>query len=163
MRQEVAVFAGGCFWCTQKVFDKIDGVLETKVGYTGGFIKSPSYDQVCHATTGHVEAVQVVFDKEKVSYEKLLKIFWKSIDPLNTKGKFCDVGSQYMPVIFYKNEMQRKRALDSKFVKEKKLGEVSVKIVELKEFYPAEEHHQKYYLKNQIQYEKYEKGSGRKT
>lgn len=163
LKQEVACFAGGCFWCTQKVFDHIDGVIETKVGYTGGHIKHPSYEKVCQGTTGHVEAVQVVFDSDKVSYERLLIAYWKSIEPTNAKGQFCDVGSQYMPIIFYNSQQQRKKAYESKLELEKEFGEVSVKILEAKEFFSAEDQHQKYYLKNKMQYIRYEKGSGRKS
>lgn len=163
MKQEVAIFAGGCFWCTQKVFDGIDGVLETKAGYTGGDVKHPTYEAVCSGDTGHVEAVKVVFDADKVPYERLLEVFWKSIDPKNSEGQFCDKGSQYMAIIFYENESQEKKALQSKNNIEKMLGKVFVEIKPSKEFFEAEDYHQKYYQKNSLKYEFYEKGSGRKS
>jgi methionine-S-sulfoxide reductase len=108
VNKKTAIFAGGCFWCTQKAFDHIKGVLKTRVGYTGGKVKNPTYEEVCSGTTGHVEALEIIYDSDIVSYEKLLHVFWESIDPKNFKGQYCDIGTQYMPVIFYKDEYQKK-------------------------------------------------------
>lgn len=159
--KESAIFALGCFWCAQKSFDSIHGVLHTEVGYTGGDFDSPSYEDVCSGKTGHVEAINVIYDPTVVSFEKLLGIFWENIDPKNFKGQYCDIGSQYMPIIFYKNTHQKSQAESSKQNKEKTLGQVSVKVLPANIFFPAEENHQKFYKKNQKRYEIYEKGRNR--
>jgi len=159
---EHAAFAGGCFWCVQHAFDDIDGVLSTQVGYTGGTVKSPTYEQVCSGTTGHFEAIQITFDPSKISYKKLLDIYWHNIDPTKTDGQFCDIGSQYRPAIFYHDESQKKIAEESK--KELlKTKNIVVEILPAQPFYPAEDYHQKYYQKSPFRYELYDLGSGRKN
>jgi len=165
-KYEKATFAGGCFWCIEPAFDKLNGVVETIAGYTGGSVKNPTYEQVSTGTTGHAEAVEIIYDPEVVSYEKLLEVFWLNIDPTDSGGQFADRGSQYRPEIFYHSEAQRQAAEASK----KKLGEsgkfkdpVVVAITEATEFYPAEEYHQSYYKKNEIKYKMYKYGSGRQS
>ncbi len=165
-KYEKATFAGGCFWCIEPPFDKLDGVIDTIAGYTGGNVKNPTYEQVSTGTTGHAEAVEIIYDPEVVSYEKLLEVFWLNIDPTDAGGQFADRGSQYRPEIFYHSEAQRKAAEASK----KKLDEsgkfgnpVVVAITEAAEFYPAEEYHQSYYKKNELRYKMYKYGSGRQS
>lgn len=161
MKKE-AIFAGGCFWCLQAEFDETSGVLETFVGYTGGQRPNPSYEKVCLGITGHVEAIFVVFDDQKTSYETLLHVFWKGIDPTRKDGQFCDVGSQYQPVIFYLDKEQEILAKESKKKLEKRFGKVLVEILPAKEFFKAEEYHQKFYKKDPVRYQGYKKASGRK-
>jgi len=161
---EKATFAGGCFWCMQPPFDHVPGVVETTVGYTGGHKDNPTYEEVSSGETGHAESVEVVFDPAKVSYAKLLDTFWKSIDPTQTEGQFVDEGSQYRTVIFYHNEEQKRQALASKEALAKS-GHFDHPIVTLivpaTKFWPAEEYHQKYYLKSKLHYKMYRAGSGR--
>ena len=160
----VATFAGGCFWCMEQPFDKIDGVLATTSGYTGGTKQNPTYEQVSSGTTGHAEAVQVLFDPKKVSYEKLLDVFWHNIDPTVTDRQFCDVGNQYRTAIFVHDEKQRAAAEASKAALEKSRPfkePIVTPIVSATEFWPAEEYHQNYYLKNPIRYSYYRTGCGR--
>ena len=165
-KYETATFAGGCFWCIEPPFDKMDGVVDTIAGYTGGNVKNPTYQQVSTGRTGHAEAVEIIYDPEVVSYDKLLEVFWLNIDPTDSGGQFADRGSQYRPEIFYHSEAQRKAAEASK----KKLDEsgkfgnpVVVAITEATEFYPAEEYHQSYYKKNELKYKMYKYGSGRQS
>ncbi|MFW6244650.1 MAG: peptide-methionine (S)-S-oxide reductase MsrA [Fibrobacterota bacterium] len=162
--QEVATFAGGCFWCLQGPFEKTEGVKNVTVGYTGGHVVNPSYEQVSTGRTGHREAVQVLFDPGKVSYETLLEIFWRQIDPTDPGGQFADRGEQYMTAVYYHDEDQKKKALESK----EKLNAsgrfsapVATDILPAAPFYAAEDYHQKYYLKNQEAYRRYKVGSGR--
>ncbi len=153
MVHDKAIFAGGCFWCMQPPFDKTDGVILTTVGYTGGTIENPTYEQVTGGSTGHYEAIEIVYDDKKVSYEQLLDIFWKNIDPLNAQGQFCDLGSQYHSAIFYVTPEQKEAAEKSKKALEEKLQRTfETKILPKAEFYAAEEYHQKYYLKNPVRY-----------
>ena len=161
---KTAVFAGGCFWCTEADFEKVDGVIDAISGYTGGHVKNPTYKQVSHGGTGHVEAVKVIYDPKKVSYEKLLDAFWREMDPTDAGGQFVDRGDQYRSVIFYADEHQHKLAEASK----KKLAASGIfdkpivtEILPLGAFYPAEEYHQNYYKKNPIRYHWYRAGSGR--
>ncbi|HSX03353.1 MAG TPA: peptide-methionine (S)-S-oxide reductase MsrA [Rhabdochlamydiaceae bacterium] len=156
---ETATFAGGCFWCTQSDFDKLPGVISTTVGYTGGKKIYPTYDEVSSGRTGHVEATQVIFDPKKISYEKLLEVYWHSIEPTRNDGQFCDIGSQYRPVIFYHSEEQRVLAEKSKNAL--KMKPVKVDILPAETFYSAEEYHQKYYKKKPSEYEFYRSHSGR--
>ena len=157
-----ATFAGGCFWCMEPPYDKLPGVLKTTVGYTGGHTKNPSYEEVSAGGTGHAESVEIVFDPSKVSYEKLLDIFWHNVDPLARDRQFCDVGSQYRTAIFYHDEAQRKAAEASKAAIEKAKGwKVQTQIVAATTFYPAEEYHQDYHDKNPIRYKYYRFGCGR--
>ena len=161
---EVATFAGGCFWCMQPPFDKTKGVVSTVVGYTGGKEKDPTYQQVSSSRTGHRESIQVKYDPAKVSYEQLLEIFWHSIDPTQANGQFADIGSQYRTAIFYHSEEQKRLAEESKqklAASGKFSKPIAVEILPAGPFYPAEEYHQKYYLKNPDDYHRYAVGSGR--
>ena len=160
----LATFAGGCFWCMEAPFDKLDGVISTTSGYTGGEKADPSYKEVSAGITGHTEAVQIVFDPSKVSYKKLLEVFWRNIDPTVRNRQFCDVGSQYRSGVFYHSEEQKRLAEASKEAIEKsdKLpGPIVTEITEAATFYPAEEYHQDYYKKNPIRYKYYRSGCGR--
>ena len=159
-----ATFAGGCFWCMEPPFDKLDGVLSTTSGYTGGHLDNPSYEQVSSGRTGHTEAVEIVYDPAKVSYEKLLEVFWVNIDPTDAKGQFCDRGSQYRSGIFYNSEEQRQLAEASK----KKIDAsgrlpktVVTEVTEATTFYRAEEYHQDYYQRHEFRYKLYRRGCGR--
>lgn len=159
-----ATFAGGCFWCMEPPFDKIPGVLSTTSGYAGGKVVNPSYEQVSAGVTGHAEVVQVVFDPEKVSFEKLLGVFWANIDPFDGGGQFCDRGTQYRTAIFYEDEAQKRAAQASKDAIEemaKLPGSVVTEITPLDAFYPAEDYHQDYYKKNVSHYQRYRTGCGR--
>lgn len=161
---ETATFAGGCFWCVEHAFDEVDGVMSTTSGYTGGHKKDPTYKQVSAGGTGHTEAVQVVYDPTKVSYEELLKIFWRNIDPTTPNRQFCDAGSQYRSAIFYHDETQKRLAKESKQKLEKSKPFKEPIVTELtmaSEFYVAEEYHQDYHLKNPIRYKIYRYGCGR--
>jgi peptide-methionine (S)-S-oxide reductase len=160
----VATFAGGCFWCMEQPFDKLDGVLATTSGYTGGTKQNPTYEEVSSGTTGHAEAVQVLYDPKKVSYEKLLDVFWHNIDPTVANRQFCDVGNQYRTAIFVHNDAQRAAAEASKAALEKSKPfkePIVTPIVAATEFWPAEEYHQNYYQKNPIRYSYYRTGCGR--
>ena len=153
-----ATFAGGCFWCMEAPFDKIKGVISTTSGYTGGHTKNPTYEEVSHGGTGHAEAVQIVYDPNKVSYAKLLGVFWHNVDPTNAHGQFCDNGDQYRSEIFYHNEAQHRQAVSSEQELEKHkpfAGAIVTKIVPATTFYPAEDYHQDYYLKNPLRYRYY--------
>ena len=160
----VATFAGGCFWCMEPPFDKQDGVIATTSGYIGGNKANPTYEEVSSGGTGHAEAVQVLYDPKKVSYEKLLDIFWHNIDPTVTNRQFCDVGSQYRTGIFVHNDEQQKAADASKAAIEKskpfKEGIVTP-VTAATQFWPAEEYHQDYYKKNPVRYTYYRTGCGR--
>lgn len=159
-----ATFAGGCFWCMEPPFDELAGVAATIAGYTGGHKKDPTYPEVTAGTTGHAEAVQILFDPRQVSYEKLLEVFWRNIDPTTPDRQFCDVGSQYRTVIFYHDEEQRRLAEESKRRLEASgrfNAPIVTEIVPAGEFYPAEEYHQDYYRKNPIRYKFYRAGCGR--
>ena len=163
-RIETATFAGGCFWCMEPPFDKLDGVLSTISGYTGGHTVNPTYKQVSSGTTGHIEVVQIKYDAEKISYSDLLKVYWKNVDPTRSDGQFCDKGEQYRPAIFYHNDEQQRLAMQSsEQVMENKpfAGSVKVEIIEASSFYAAEEYHQDYYLKNPIRYRYYRYSCGR--
>jgi peptide-methionine (S)-S-oxide reductase len=157
-----ATFAGGCFWCMERPFDKLPGVASTTSGYTGGRAKNPSYEEVSSGTTGHAESVQVAYEPAKVSYEKLLDVYWHNVDPLDGGGQFCDRGTQYRTAIFYQDEEQHRLAEESKKAVEAKLGKrVVTQIVPASEFYPAEEYHQNYYQKNPVRYRFYRYNCGR--
>lgn len=159
-----AYFAGGCFWCMQPPFDSLPGVIETWVGYSGGTEKDPTYNQVASGQTSHAEAIEVVYDPEKISYDELLERFWVNVDPTQANGQFADKGRQYRTAIFYIGESQKEKAEASKkdLGNSGKFKEPIVTIVEeFKTFYRAEDYHQKYYKKNPIHYNLYKKGSGR--
>ena len=163
-KEAVAIFAGGCFWCMEPPFDKTEGVISTTSGYTGGTVANPTYKEVSAGGTGHAEAVKVVYDPSKVSYERLLHVFWRNIDPIRKDAQFCDVGSQYRSAIFYLDEEQRKLAEKSKAELDAS-GRIPkpivTEIVEAGPFYPAETYHQDYYLKNPVRYAYYRWGCGR--
>jgi peptide-methionine (S)-S-oxide reductase len=162
--REIATFAGGCFWCMEPPFDKLDGVISTTSGYTGGKTKNPSYQEVSAGNTGHAESVRIVYDPSKISYSRLLEVFWHNIDPTALNRQFCDSGNQYRSAIFYHNEMQKKLALESKLSLEKTKpfqGPIVTEITPASEFYPAEEYHQDYYRKNPIRYKYYRYSCGR--
>ncbi|MFA6149396.1 MAG: peptide-methionine (S)-S-oxide reductase MsrA [bacterium] len=161
---EKATFAGGCFWCMEHPFDELPGVVSVTAGYTGGQKKNPTYQEVSAGGTGHAESVQVVFDPSRISYGKLLDVYWRNIDPTTKDRQFCDSGNQYRSAIFYHSEEQRRAALQSKETLEKTKPfrePVVTAIVPAGEFYPAEEYHQHYYKKNPIRYRYYRAGCGR--
>ena len=163
-KTETAIFAGGCFWCVEADFDKIDGVLATTSGYVGGRKVNPSYQEVSAGWTGHTEAVKVEFDPTRVSYVQLLEKFWPTIDPTVKDQQFCDVGSQYRTGIYPLNDAQLKSAQASKAALERTKpfkGAIVTPVVEAAAFYPAEEYHQDYYLKNPVRYRYYRSGCGR--
>ena len=159
-----ATFAGGCFWCVESDFEKVDGVVEVISGYTGGQKENPTYEEVSRGGTGHAEAVQVLFDPQKVSYEELLDVFWRHVDPTDQDGQFVDRGSQYRAAIFYHDEEQRRLAEASK----RELEEsgpfekpVVTEITKFTRFFKAEDYHQDYYKEHSIRYKYYRRGSGR--
>lgn len=159
-----AIFAGGCFWCVESDFDKVDGVLSTTSGYIGGSVANPTYQQVSAKITGHAEAVEVVFDPQRVSYEKLVEHFWRTIDPTTKDRQFCDAGSPYRTAIFTVDDSQLRAALASREALKKNKPfkeEIVTEIVPASTFYPAEEYHQDYYKKNPIRYQYYRSGCGR--
>lgn len=157
-----ATFAGGCFWCVEADFDKVDGVISTTSGYTGGHTANPSYEDVSHGGTGHAESVEIVYDPAKVSYQKLLDVFWHNIDPLAKDRQFCDRGDQYRTAIFYHDDEQRRLAEASKAAVAKHFQEpIQTQIVAAGPFYKAEEYHQDYYKKNPVRYRFYRFNCGR--
>jgi len=159
-----ALFAGGCFWCMEPPFEKLDGVSAVISGYTGGQVPNPSYEQVSSGTTGHLEAVEVHFDPAKISYPQLLEVFWRNIDPTDPGGQFVDRGSQYRSAIFFVDLEQQRQAEASKAALAKSgrfAAPLVTAIVPAGVFYPAEEYHQDYYKKNPLRYKFYRSGSGR--
>lgn len=157
-----ATFAGGCFWCMEPPFDKLDGVIATVSGYAGGLTKNPTYEQVLSGGTGHAEAVEVAFDPAKVGYQQLLDTFWHNIDPFSATRQFCDVGEQYRPVIFVHDFEQRRLAEESRrAVRQRFSAPVVVEIVDAGPFYVAEAYHQDYYRKNPARYRYYRWACGR--
>lgn len=162
--EAVAIFAGGCFWCMEPPYDKTEGVISTTSGYTGGHVPNPSYKDVSAGTTGHIEAVKIVYDPAKVSYEKLLHIFWRNIDPVRENAQFCDEGAQYRSAIFPQDEAQREAAEKSKADLEatgRFTRPIVTEILDAAPFYPAEEYHQDYYKKNPNRYAYYRWSCGR--
>jgi peptide-methionine (S)-S-oxide reductase len=160
----VATFAGGCFWCMEPPYDKLDGVISTTSGYMGGFKRHPTYEEVSRGVTGHTEVVQVVYDPKRVSYEKLLDVFWKNIDPTVKDAQFCDTGTMYRTAIFVHGEEQKKAAEASKAALEKSKPfrePIVTPVTAASEFWPAEDYHQDYYLKNPLKYQYYRNGCGR--
>jgi len=161
---ETATFAGGCFWCMEHPFDELPGIISTTSGYTGGHQKKPTYQQVSAGTTGHTEAMQVVFDPKRISYAELLHVYWRNTDPTTANRQFCDVGTQYRPAIFYHSEAQKQAAESSKkaLIQNKSFdGNIVTEITRASSFWPAEEYHQNYYLKNPIRYKFYRYNCGR--
>jgi peptide-methionine (S)-S-oxide reductase len=163
-RLEKTTFAGGCFWCMEAPFDKLDGVVSVTSGYTGGQKKNPSYEEVSVGGTGHAESVEIVYDPAKIGFPKLLDVFWHNIDPTVRDRQFCDAGHQYRSAIFYHGAEQKRLAEESKRTLErvKPFREpIVTEIVAAGTFYPAEEYHQHYYKKNPLRYAYYRKGCGR--
>lgn len=159
-----AIFAGGCFWCVESDFDKIPGVLSTTSGYTGGKLANPSYEDVSNKSTGHAEAVEIIFDSKKISYRELVDLFWKTIDPTVKDQQFCDHGNPYRTAIFAVGPEQLKIAQESKAALEKTKPfkeTIQTEIVLASTFYPAEDYHQDYYKKNPIRYKYYRNSCGR--
>lgn len=159
-----AIFAGGCFWCMEHPFDELDGVISTTSGYTGGHKQDPTYKQVSSGRTGHAEAVEIVYDPARVSYKELLERFWHNIDPTNANGQFCDMGTQYRSEIFYLDDTQKQQAEQSRaaLMEHKPFAaDIVTAITAATTFYPAEEYHQDYYIKNPVRYKFYRYGCGR--
>ena len=159
---DTATFAGGCFWCMEPPFDKLDGVAATVSGYAGGDVPNPTYEEVSSGTTGHTEVVNVIYDSTKVSYETLLDVYWRNVDLLDDEGQFCDRGSSYRPAIFARSDRQARLAEASK---EEVAGRfeqpVVVPVQRLDAFYPAEEYHQDFYEKEPARYKSYREGCRR--
>lgn len=166
MKQELATFAGGCFWCMEAPFEQLNGVTSVVAGYTGGHTTDPTYEEVCSGTTGHLEAVQVTFDPQKVSYGKLVDLYWHLVDPTDTGGQFADRGTQYQTAIFVHDDAQRAAAEKSK-AELQASGRfdkpVATAILPAQVFYPAEDYHQNYYKKNPTRYKTYHRYSGREA
>ncbi len=157
-----ATFAGGCFWCMQGPYDATPGVVSTEVGYTGGRTKSPTYEEVSSGTTGHAEAIRVIYDPSKVTYEALLRIFWHNIDPVAVDRQFCDAGTQYRSAIFFHDAEQKRLAEASRKALEPRFpAGIATQIVPAGEFTRGEEYHQGYYRKNPVRYSFYRSGCGR--
>jgi peptide-methionine (S)-S-oxide reductase len=158
-----ATFAGGCFWCMEPPFDKLDGVISTTSGYTGGYKENPTYEQVSSGTTGHAEAIQVIYDPDKITYDQLLEVFWRNVDPTDGGGQFCDRGSQYRTAIFYHDDEQKRLAERSRQAVIESTGfkAIATEITAASAFYPAEEYHQDYYKKNPVRYKFYRYSCGR--
>jgi methionine-S-sulfoxide reductase len=162
--REIATFAGGCFWCMEPPFDKLDGVVSTVSGYLGGPEENPTYKEVAAGRTGHAETVQITYDPSRVSYSKLLEVFWMQIDPTTPDRQFVDTGRQYRSAIFYQNEEQQRLAEESKKKMENSGlfgAPIVTEIVQAGVFWPAEDYHQDYYMKNPLRYKYYRFGSGR--
>jgi peptide-methionine (S)-S-oxide reductase len=163
-RIDTAIFAGGCFWCMQEAFEKLDGVVTVTAGYTGGTVARPTYEQVSAGSTGHAESIEVKYDPRRITYARLLDAFWHNIDPLTPNQQFCDVGHQYRSAIFYRDEGQHRAAEASKQALQdaKRFSQpIVTEIVAAGPFYPAEEYHQDYYKKNPARYHFYKWNCGR--
>jgi methionine-S-sulfoxide reductase len=161
---ETAILAGGCFWCMEADYEKLDGVLEVVSGYAGGHLEHPTYKQVSSGQSGHLEVVRITYDANKTGYKEILDFFWRHVDPTRDDGQFCDRGSQYRPAIFYQNEKQFESAVSSRneINASKPFSEpLKVEILKAGKFYPAEEYHQDYYRKNPIRYSFYRFNCGR--
>jgi peptide-methionine (S)-S-oxide reductase len=159
-----AYFAGGCFWCMEEAFEKVEGVLSATSGYMGGRVANPSYEEVSAGRTGHAESVEVVYDPSRVSYQKLLEAFWHNVDPLTPNAQFCDHGSQYRSAIFFQTDEEKRASETSKQALEqsKRFTEpIVTQIVQASQFYSAEEYHQDFYKKNPIRYKFYKYNCGR--
>ncbi len=159
-----AIFAGGCFWCMEEVFEQVDGVIAVTSGYIGGTVEKPTYEQVSAGGTGHAEAVEVIYDSSKVTYVQLLEVFWKNIDPTVPNAQFCDHGNQYRSAIFYMNEDQKRLAQESKDrISETKsfAGPIHTELTQAETFYIAEDYHQDFYKKNPFRYKFYKWNCGR--
>lgn len=165
MAVEIATFAGGCFWCMEPPFADLNGILSVRPGYMGGEVKYPTYEQICTGRTGHAEVIQINFDSDTISYEALLEVFWRQIDPTTENQQFADRGTQYRTAIFYHNLNQKELAFNSlRYHEDRKTfgpRPIVTQIVPAAEFYPAEDEHHQYYLKNPFHYARYKEGSGR--
>ena len=163
-RLDTATFAGGCFWCMEPPFDELPGVVATISGYTGGRVANPTYEQVSAGGTGHAEAVLVVFDPARISYQRLLGVFWKNVDPLTADAQFCDEGSQYRSAIFYHDDAQRAAADSSRRALQPRFRQpIVTEVVAAAPFYRAEEYHPDYYKKNPIRFRFYKTSCGREA
>jgi len=159
---DTATFAGGCFWSMERAFDQVAGVVSATVGYTGGALSQPSYEQVSTGQTGHLESVQVVYDPAKITYERLVDAFWHDIDPTQADGQFCDHGPEYHTAIFYRDTMQHRVAAASRRALEVRFGKrLATDVLTATAFYPAEQYHQHYYRKNPVRYGMYRVACGR--
>ncbi len=159
-----ATFAGGCFWCMEEVFEKVDGVISVVSGYTGGQVENPTYEQVSAGRTGHTESIELIYDPDKVTYEELLAVFWKNVDPTTPNAQFCDHGNQYRTAIFYHDENQKRLIDQSKQIIERSKTfpePIVTEISPASAFYSAEEYHQDFYSKNPIRYKYYKWNCGR--
>lgn len=163
-KTETAILAGGCFWCIESDFEKLESVLEVESGYIGGHVDNPTYQQVSSGKSGHIEAAIITYNPEKISYLEILDYFWKHIDPTTDRGQFCDFGPQYRPAIFYQDEQQHKLAIESvKHIEQIKPFKepLKVELIAASKFYPAEDYHQDYYKKNPVRYKYYRYSCGR--
>jgi methionine-S-sulfoxide reductase len=161
---ETAILAGGCFWCIEADYEKLDGIMDVVSGYTGGQVSNPTYKQVSAGGTGHIEAVKVTYDADKISYAEILDYFWRHIDPTRNDGQFCDRGPQYRPAIFYQddNQLRQAKASEQRVEQSKSFADpLKVEFIPATEFYPAEDYHQDYYKKNPIRYNFYRYNCGR--
>ena len=160
---KTAVFAGGCFWCTEAAFEMVPGVVEAVAGYTGGTVKNPTYEQVSSGKTGHYEAVKVYYNPDKLGFERLVNLFFQSIDPEDGGGQFADRGTQYLTAAFYDNEQEKKviEKVKSELVNSGKFDKIATETIPRSTFYPAEEYHQDYHKKNSASYKIYKRASGR--
>ena len=161
---KTAIFAGGCFWCIQPAFDKANGVIKTMVGYCGGTEPNPTYELVTSEKTGYRESIEITYDSKKISFDQLLNIYWRQIDPMQADGQFTDIGPSYRAAIFYGTEEEKKiaEASKEKLARSGKFDKpIVTEILPSMKFYPAEEYHQKYYRQNPERFEAFEKGSGR--
>ncbi|TVQ42838.1 MAG: peptide-methionine (S)-S-oxide reductase, partial [Wenzhouxiangella sp.] len=159
-----ATFAGGCFWCMEPPYDRLDGVIETISGFSGGHVSNPSYNQVVRGGTGHLEVVQVIYDPSVVDYQTLLRVFWRNIDPYQADGQFCDRGEIYRSAVFFHDDEQERLARESLAelaAQGPESGPIDTRILPFEAFYPAEEYHQGYYLKNPVRYRYYRWRCGR--
>jgi peptide-methionine (S)-S-oxide reductase len=164
LQQTTATFAGGCFWCMEEAFEDVEGIVSVDSGYTGGQVENPTYEQVSAGGTGHTESIEVTFDPTKVTYQQLLEVFWRNVDPTTPNAQFCDHGNQYRTAIFYHDENQRQLIDKSKQRIElsKNFPEpIVTEISPASAFYPAEEYHQDFYTKNPIRYKYYKWNCGR--
>ena len=159
-----AYFAGGCFWCMEEAFEKVDGVIAAVSGYMGGTAQNPSYEEVSSGRTGHAESIEVLYDPSKVTYNQLLEAFWRNVDPITPSAQFCDHGTQYRAAIFYQNDQEKRFAEESKQAIEQSkrfTQPIVAQIVMASQFYTAEEYHQDFYKKNPIRYKFYKYNCGR--
>ena len=159
-----AYFAGGCFWCMEEAFEKVDGVITVVSGYMGGTVANPTYEQVSDGRTGHAESIEVMYDPTKVTYQKLLDSFWRNIDPVMPNAQFCDHGNQYRAVVFYTTDEEKRLSEESKskIEQSKRLSApIVTQLVQASTFYPADDYHQDYYKKNPLRYKSYKYSCGR--